>query len=156
MSKSGDESELLICKITNMEGFVEYVKKRAWENFTIKVARHFSDKKDIKKIELDTDDIGDDEDLPLDVIMYELRRFVFYGNEKETFILKHNIEDIIKSLANHIIAKFMGRLVDQGVLDMCWDSKFNEFIWRPKVHKDVLVEDVKPKKPRKPRKKKKD
>jgi len=65
--------------------------------------------------------------------MQEIRRFVFYDNEEnETYILKINIDDIIKTLANQIIANFLGRLVDKGILEMCWDSKFNEFIWRVK------------------------
>jgi hypothetical protein len=145
------EGELLICKIVNMEGFVEYVRKMSWQEFSLKVSKRFSDKKDIKKIELDTDDIGDDEDLPLAIIMSELRRFVFYGEDKEPFILKSNIHDIIKTLANHIIAKFLGRLVDQNILEMCWDPKFNEFIWRVKGKKEVTI---KPK--RASRKKKKD
>jgi len=146
MSESDDQSDLYICKITNMEGFVDYLKKKSWQEFSLKVAKHFKDKKDIKKIELDTDDIGD-EDLPHDVIMFELRRFVFYGaDSKEPYILKYNIEDIVKTLANHIISKFLGRLVDQNILEMCWDSKFNEFIWRVKEHKE----------PKKSKRKKKD
>jgi len=135
MSEFNDESkndDLLVCKIISMDGFVDYLRKKSWGQFSKKVIKHFKNKNDIKKIGIDTDDIGE-EDLPVAIIMQEIRRFVFYDNEEnETYILKINIDDIIKTLANQIIANFLGRLVDKGILEMCWDSKFNEFIWRVK------------------------
>lgn len=141
-ANESDNEDLLVCKIVSMEGFVDYLRKMAWEQFTVKVSNHFKNKNDIKKINLSTDDVGE-EDLPLVIIMQEIRRFAFYDKEEEeTFILRNNIQDIIKTLANQIISNFLGRLVDTGVLDMCWDSKFNEFIWqiKPKPRKKPNID----------------
>lgn len=150
------DSDLSICKIIDMEGFLKFLKDKSFEQFTHKIQKYIG-----KEIKVNLKSIKQDELMPKSVIELEINKFFWNGlevdgeetgNKDDVFIMKSHIEDTVKTLSNEIIYKFLAKLVDHGTLEMCWDSDFNQFIWRNKLM--TKLEKVKPK--RKPPKKKKE
>jgi hypothetical protein len=150
------DSDLSICKIIDMDGFIKFLKDKSFEQFTHKIKKYIG-----KEIKVNLKSIKQDDLMPTAVIMLEVNKFFWnglevdgneVGNKNDVFIMKYHIEDTVKTLSNEIIYKFLAKLVDAGTLEMCWDTDFNQFIWRNKIM--ATADKAKPK--RKYTKKKKE
>jgi hypothetical protein len=47
-------------------------------------------------------------------------------------IFKEDIEKIIKNVYKELVEKILNKLVDEGILEMCWDCDKMEVIWKKK------------------------
>lgn len=132
-SKYDDEFNKLF-KIKNLEKFKVYLKDKVWENFNEKFEDKFTLEDDeeiptyLKKESLTS------EDLPDIIFEYEISKFVIYDDYdiSQGYIIKRDIFKLITSLTNEIIGRHLNHLVEKGILEMCWDDVYDEFIWRPK------------------------
>lgn len=131
------DSDLSICKIIDMEGFIKFLKDKSFEQFTNKIKKYIG-----KEIKVNLKSVKQDELMPTNIVILEVKQFFWNGSEIEgedsknkddIFIMKSHIEDTVKALSNEIIYKFLSNLVNDGILEMCWDSDFNQFIWRSRV-----------------------
>ena len=110
-----------VCQIEDVDGFYEWVEKEAIQLAFFKLCETFDDEE------------WEEEDLMLTTKLrnHELSRFLFsldnlnYG----IFILKTDIMNLIKGLANELVYSVLSKLTDKGNLIMSWDSEMEEFIW---------------------------
>jgi hypothetical protein len=116
-----------IKKIKDYSGFVNYIKQNVVSAFIDSVNHHLNSPK-MKKLKQQITD----EDLPQKVIDSELDIYVFTQHGVEgKFIVQEDIPNLVKSLTNELFSRFMGKLVDQGIMKFCWDNRYRQFIWIP-------------------------
>ena len=73
-----------------------------------------------------------DEDLlTSDIIQYDCRRYLIFDEENQQYhIFKGDIERVIKAVYKELVEQVLNKLVDEGKLELCWDKRTNNFIWR--------------------------
>jgi hypothetical protein len=109
-------------KIDNMNDFVEKIKKDTIQTFLIS----YKDSKDfITKFNKDL--------LTSDDVEYEMKPFLIVKNNYY-YIDNEQIETLIKNTYQQLVFKIMSKLVDAGVLELCWDSCIMNFVWRKKKY----------------------
>ncbi len=111
-----------LCKIENISEFLEQIKKEALETFLVSY-KHSSDF--IKKYNKNLISNND--------VMYELKGYIINKNN-EWFIESCHIDNVIKEVYKYLVYKIMSKLVDEGVLELCWDNEAMNFIWRKKKY----------------------
>jgi len=47
-------------------------------------------------------------------------------------IFQEDIEKAIKTLYKELVEKVLNKLVDEGILEMCWDPEKMEILWKKK------------------------
>lgn len=109
--------------IHNITYFFNYVRKEATNTFLMS----FSKSKEF--IELYEDSLLTDE-----MVKLECNKHIFVNpeNSEDFLIFCEDIEKIIKVLYKELVEKILSKLVDDGILEMCWDSEKKEVIWRKK------------------------
>jgi len=58
-----------------------------------------------------------------------------YKIKNHTYILANNKEKLIKNLYNLLVTRIMNKLVDDGILELCWSN--NDFLWRKKKKANI-------------------
>jgi hypothetical protein len=68
------------------------------------------------------------------MIEHECSKSIFINPETpyDVVIYEDDIERIIKVLYKDLVEKILNKLVDDGILEMCWDDSKMEIIWRKK------------------------
>jgi hypothetical protein len=109
--------------IHNINYFRNYVKKEATNTFLVS----FSKSKEF--IELYEESLLTD-----DLVKIECNKHIFINpdNSEDLLIFNEDIEKIIKALYKELVEKILNKLVDDGILEMCWDAEKMEIIWRKK------------------------
>ena len=127
-----DEKKDTLFRVKDIRSFKEYVRRQVWKKFCGKIHDCFDDEDDdsiLNKQELT------EEELPQDILDCEIEKFVVQDefDRNKGYILKADIARLITSLTNELISNHLNSMVDIGVMEMCWDDKKCEFIWRPKL-----------------------
>ena len=73
-----------------------------------------------------------DESLPLDEIEFECRKYIITEIGGKKCIMKKDYEAVILRVYKNLVCKILNKQVDMGVLELCWDKKECNFIWRKK------------------------
>lgn len=110
-----------ICQILDFQGFNEWVEKEAGV-FALHKLEEFFDEDDWQNVDLTITET---------LIEYEMDRFLFYTGEQKSnvFILKSDIINLIKGIANELVYRVLSELTDKGKLTMAWDNEVEEFVW---------------------------
>lgn len=116
-----EEQEVL--QIVDYSGFFRLIEEQAEGIATLKLLEFFEEY-EIDKIDMSLCPVQLD---------HEFSRFLFHACdslEKENiFIMKNDIINLIKGLANEMIYKVLGELVDRGECKLAWDDSKKDFIW---------------------------
>lgn len=110
-----------VCQILDVKGFNEWVEKEAGI-FAAHKLEEFFDEEDWATIDLSITE---------SIIDYEMSRFLFYTETEKNniFIMKSDIINLVKGVANELVYRVLSKLTDKGKLTMAWDDNTNEFIW---------------------------
>jgi len=111
-----------VCQILDFQGFYGWIEKESLFFATHKLEEFF-DEEDWATSDLTVTD---------DSILSEMDRFLLYGEDKKSssvFIMKADIINLIKGIANELVYKVLSELSDRGKLVMAWDKESEEFIW---------------------------
>jgi hypothetical protein len=72
-------------------------------------------------------------------LMHHFNSYLFSKETKEInyasedlYVLKNDIARIIHLVANDIISFALNKIVDKGIMQLCWDKKAKDFIWLEK------------------------
>jgi hypothetical protein len=113
------ETDMLI---DNLPEFVHNVKKEAIKTFLIsyKDSRIFISRYDDKLL--------NDRDIEYEMQPYLVKKnFMYYIDDDQ-------IEILLKDVYQQLVYKILSKLVDAGILEMCWDNSLMNFIWRKKKY----------------------
>lgn len=108
--------------IDNLEEFKQKIRSDAIEIFLLsyKESKHFIEK-------------YNDQLISIDDVQCELKNYIFIKNN-EYYIDNEQIENVTRSVYQQLVFKILSKLVDDGILEMCWDSEMASFIWRKKKY----------------------
>jgi hypothetical protein len=109
-------------RIDNLPAFVHNIKKEAIKTFLI------SYKDSEVFISRYNDKLLSDSD-----IEYEMRPYLVIKNYGY-YIDCEQIEPLLKDVYQQLVYKILNKLVDAGILEMCWDDSLMNFIWRKKKY----------------------
>ena len=126
-----DDFEETIFAIKDVVAFKEYIRTQVWKKFQGKI-HNFFDEESASLLQKQNIDVPD---IPVDILDYEIDRFILIddNDDNKGIILKRDIKRLITSLTNEVISYHLNKMVDAGIMEMCWDSERYEFIWRPKL-----------------------
>jgi hypothetical protein len=72
-------------------------------------------------------------------LFYYFDRFLFSKESPEIdyesqdiYVLKKDISRLVNLLANDITSHALNKIVDKGIMTLCWDKKAKDFIWLEK------------------------
>lgn len=127
------ENEILF-RINNIDLFKTYIKKQVWDRFKFKMFDYIIPEENNVKSILHRKEI-DDKLLPERILDSEIDKFIILDEHDNSkgFIMMIDINRLILSLTNEIISKHLNIMVDEGIMEMCWDKNRCEFIWRPNL-----------------------
>lgn len=114
-----------LCKIEDVSVFVEEIKKEAVNSFLLsyKNSKNFINK--FNSSLLSNSDV-----------MYEIKNYIVIKNS-EYYIDGDQKELLIYDVYKQLVYKIMSKLVDEGILELCWDSTVMNFFWRKKKYARV-------------------
>ncbi len=117
--------------LDNIPDFILYIRKEVLLTFKLsyKKSKMFLDKYD--KSLLTDDDIE-----------YELSQFISVKNNMY-YIDNEHVEILLKIVYQQLVYKIINILVDDGILQMCWDSDKMDFVWSLNVKKIHIVTSYK-------------
>jgi len=109
-------------KIDNLPEFIHDIKKEAIKTFLIsyKDSEVFINKYD-KKLLSDND------------VEIEMRPYLIV-KKYEYYIDSEQIDSLLKDVYQQLVFKILNKLVDENVLEMCWDADLMNFMWRKKKY----------------------
>jgi hypothetical protein len=109
-------------RIDNLPAFIHEIKKEAIKTFLLsyKNSEVFLNKYDNKLLS--------DRD-----VEFELRPYLVIKNHCY-YIDYEQIDTLLKVVYQQLVFKILNKLVDDGILEMCWDSLTMNFIWRKKKY----------------------
>lgn len=117
-------------EIDDIEDFLLYIKTESFKVFLTKMLSVSIDiYKDDEVVFAESEARFIEERLDDLEVLKDIERYVIDANEK-LYIHKEDAVMVIASIANDMLSKFLNNLVDLGILQMCWDPKNNEFLWR--------------------------
>jgi len=111
-----------VCQILDFQGFYGWVEKEALFFATHKLEEFFDEE----------DWASSDLSVTEDSVLSEMDRFLLYGSNQKAssvFIMKADIINLIKGIANEIVYRILSELCDNGKLAMAWDNETEEFVW---------------------------
>ena len=121
-------------EIDDLEDFLLYVKTEAFKVFLVKMISVSVDiYKDDDVVFKETEAEFIEKRLDDLEILKDLERYIIDGENEKLYIYREDAVMSIASIANDMLGKFLNNLVDADVLQMCWDSNNDEFIWRTKI-----------------------
>lgn len=121
-----DESIKL--QFSDLDDFILWAKKESL-NLTLRsIGRNFFDDPEFYK---DKWELPDEEDLPEEIVLDESVEYI-EEDDKCYVILSPNAEKVLCALSNILLYKMLSRLVDDGVLELCWSKDAENFVWRVK------------------------
>lgn len=125
----GDQESLL--RIKNLEAFKEDIRDKVRVQVRSKLSKYLKDEESSILEKIDIDGQG----IPEDILEYEVDKFVLVDefDPNRGYINKHDVSLLITSLKNEIICRHLNELVDNDIMEMCWNKDKCEFIWRPKI-----------------------
>jgi hypothetical protein len=122
-------------KINNRIYFLNFVRKEATNTFLV-----------IFQKTQEFIDIYEECLLSDDLVQFEVNKYIFENpdNPSQLLVYEDDIEKIIKNIYRELVEKILNKLVDVGILEMCWDSKSSEVIWRKKkgVHVSRRIKKI--------------
>jgi hypothetical protein len=122
-------------KINNRIYFLNFVRKEATNTFLV-----------IFQKTQEFIDIYEECLLSDDLIQFEANKYIFENpdNPSQLFVYEDDIEKIIKNIYRELVERVLNKLVDAGILEMCWDNKLSEVIWRKKkgVHVSRRIKKI--------------
>jgi hypothetical protein len=75
--------------------------------------------------------------ISIDDVTYELNNHISY-TDGVYYVDYDEIDNfVIKSLYNTLVVRVMNKLVDDGILELCWDGVTSNFVWRKKKRSDI-------------------
>jgi hypothetical protein len=109
-------------RIDNLPEFIHGIKKEAIKTFLMsyKDSEVFISRFD--------DNLLSDAD-----VEFEMRPYLTIKNYGY-YIDREQIELLLKDVYKQLVYKILNKLVDAGVLEMCWDDTLMNFIWRKKKY----------------------
>lgn len=117
-------------EIDDIEDFLLYIKTESFKVFLTKMLSVSIDiYKDDEVVFAESEARFIEERLDDLEVLKDIERYIIDANEK-LYIHKEDAVMVIASIANDMLSKFLNNLVDLGILQMCWDPKNNEFLWR--------------------------
>jgi len=121
--------EIFVIEITNMKKFILWMKKQTLSLSLHQIGKTFFGDPDFYK---DMWDVPDNEDLSDNEVFEEVFSFLVADEEENGnyYITTDDTEEVLGVLTNTFIRRIMSKLVDMGVLDMCWDSEQDKIIFR--------------------------
>lgn len=73
----------------------------------------------------------------IDDVTYELHNYINY-TDGVYYVDYDEIDNfVIKSLYNTLVVRVMNKLVDDGILELCWDNESSNFLWRKKKRSNI-------------------
>lgn len=131
-----DEYSIKAFKITNIEDFFKSITDEAFMGSAMFVGKTFfkRTKKDMKVFKKLVVDKKSSLIPPDEQIIKEIENYVFSLNESgdDVYIFPKDMEAIIAKISNEISYKIMSSLTDASILELCYSSQTNDFIWRIK------------------------
>lgn len=128
-SKNQKYSKIHILEVLNLENFILWLKEQSY-TLALRHIGHLFFKDALKYqdnfINCDDDEITDED------IFVELFP-VLIEDEKDInkyYITSKDTTHVIRNISNMFLYAFINQLVDCGLLEMCWDSHKEDFIWR--------------------------
>ena len=109
-------------RIDNLPEFIHNIKKEAIKTFLLsyKDSEVFISK-------YNTGLIKDDD------VEFEMRPYLVVKNYGY-YIDSEKIETLLKDVYQQLVYKILNKLVDEGILEMCWDQDLMNFVWRKKKY----------------------
>lgn len=106
-----------LCRFKNLVIFLETIREDAIRHFLLAYdnASEFIEKYDIELINYDT-------------IKYLCKRYI--RNYEGITILKDDYERSLREVYKELVEQVLNKLVDEGTLELCWNSKEKTFFWR--------------------------
>lgn len=118
-----------VIEIVDIYEFVSWIRNKSLTLARIQIGKNFfgDPKKYIERWEE-----PDEDDLSEEYVFDELVPFLHPDEKdrKKFYILALDAQKILGIIANKLLYTFLSQLVDEGVLEMCWNSKSNDFMWR--------------------------
>ena len=120
-------------QIEDLENFLIFLKIKSFKVFLTKmfgVWKEIYEADDIcikhKDVEWIKDRLDDIE------LLKDVENFILSDEDQNLFITDEDYTSLVLSVSNDMVGSFLNKLVDDGLLEMCWDPKIDEFIWRSK------------------------
>jgi hypothetical protein len=109
-------------RIDNLQEFINQVRNDVVHIFLLsyKNSRHF--------IEKYNDSLLSEQD-----IRYEMSNFTHIKNN-EIFFDGEQRDNLVKAIYQTLVFKILSKLVDDGILELCWDDEIMNFTWRKKKY----------------------
>lgn len=70
--------------------------------------------------------------LPLEEIEFECRKYIIIDNNGLYSILRKDYDKMVLRVYKNLVCKVLNKQVDEGVLELCWDTTNCDFMWRKK------------------------
>lgn len=123
-----------IKEIDDLEDFLLYIKSESFKVFLRKMLTISKDLYNTEDQIFITEKEKDFIEKRLDdyEILYDIERYVLDGENNTLYIYKEDTVNIIMRIANDMVSNFLNNLVEENILEMCWDPNNNEFMWRMK------------------------
>ena len=120
-----------VIKIPDVDSFIIWLRKQALRFALTQIGKNFFDDPEMYIDEWDNYD-PDQEDLTDDDVVEELSQVLYVekGAKGDFYIKSQDASDLIGNLTGKLIYVFLNHLVDDGVLEMCWNSETDNFMWR--------------------------
>jgi hypothetical protein len=108
--------------IDNLPNFIHNIKKEAIKTFLLSYKES-----DVFINKYDSNLLSDND------IEYEMKPYLIVKNYYY-YINYEQIENILKAVYQQLVYKILNKLVEEGILEMCWDVPLMNFIWRKKKY----------------------
>lgn len=121
-----DESPVI--EIINIDDFISWMRQQSLTLALIQIGRNFF--RDPGKY-IGQWEYPEQSDLPDEEVFDEMVPYLFSDNDEDRFyMMSKDAHNILQSVTNRLIYMLLNNLVDNGVLEMCWNTKTNDFMWR--------------------------
>ena len=121
--------EIFVIEITDIKKFILWMKKQTLVLSLYQIGKTFFDDPKFYK---DKWDVPDEEDLSDNDVFEEVFSFLVADEDKNGnyYITTDDAEEVLGVLTNKYIRNILSKLVDMGVLEMCWDGEQDKIIFR--------------------------
>lgn len=127
---NGDDfDDAPVIEIVDLNEFISWLRQQSLNLALMQIGKNFFD--DPQKYVGIWED-PDDEDLSEDDVFDEIIPYLFVDdNDQDKFyLLSKDAQKALGEVTNKLIYVFLNELVDEGVLEMCWNDETNDFMWR--------------------------
>lgn len=119
--------EVSVIEIEDIDEFVDWVRKQALSFALERIGKSFF-KEESKYDGLW--EFPEEEDLSSDEVLNEIDKVVVVEDQSKMLILTRDVERALGNVTNLLLQRLLGKLVDIGVLEMCWNPETEDFMWR--------------------------